>query len=126
MNVSASVSLFDLKVSLLCLQNLYESIKNEPFKIPEDDGNDLTHTFFNPDREGWLLKLGMCIQSCKNNPAYVDLGQQSLNSVPRFSDEGCLFVYDRLRQSEVHSSWATMESFESPCLSMYAIYRIRC
>lgn len=40
------------------VQNLYESIKNEPFKIPEDDGNDLTHTFFNPDREGWLLKLG--------------------------------------------------------------------
>lgn len=39
-------------------QNLYESIKSEPFKIPEDDGNDLTHTFFNPDREGWLLKLG--------------------------------------------------------------------
>lgn len=42
------------------VQNLYDSIKNEPFKIPEDDGNDLTHTFFNPDREGWLLKLGMC------------------------------------------------------------------
>lgn len=41
-------------------QNLHESIKNEPFKIPEDDGNDLTHTFFNPDREGWLLKLGEC------------------------------------------------------------------
>uniref|UniRef100_H3BB65 Cytohesin 1 n=1 Tax=Latimeria chalumnae TaxID=7897 RepID=H3BB65_LATCH len=39
------------------LWNLYDSIKNEPFKIPEDDGNDLTHTFFNPDREGWLLKL---------------------------------------------------------------------
>ncbi|KTG36660.1 hypothetical protein cypCar_00000907 [Cyprinus carpio] len=39
------------------LRNLYESIKSEPFKIPEDDGNDLTHTFFNPDREGWLLKL---------------------------------------------------------------------
>lgn len=43
---------------LIFMQNLYESIKNEPFKIPEDDGNDLTHTFFNPDREGWLLKLG--------------------------------------------------------------------
>uniref|UniRef100_A0A3Q3L1Y6 Cytohesin 1b n=1 Tax=Mastacembelus armatus TaxID=205130 RepID=A0A3Q3L1Y6_9TELE len=42
------------------LKNLFDSIKNEPFKIPEDDGNDLTHTFFNPDREGWLLKLGMC------------------------------------------------------------------
>uniref|UniRef100_A0A4W3I1Y6 Cytohesin-3-like n=1 Tax=Callorhinchus milii TaxID=7868 RepID=A0A4W3I1Y6_CALMI len=40
------------------LRNLYESIRNEPFKIPEDDGNDLTHTFFNPDREGWLSKLG--------------------------------------------------------------------
>uniref|UniRef100_A0A674G944 Cytohesin-2 n=1 Tax=Taeniopygia guttata TaxID=59729 RepID=A0A674G944_TAEGU len=39
------------------LRNLYESIRSEPFKIPEDDGNDLTHTFFNPDREGWLLKL---------------------------------------------------------------------
>ena len=39
-------------------QKLYESIYNEPFKIPEDDGNDLTLTFFNPDREGWLLKRG--------------------------------------------------------------------
>ncbi|XP_022091383.1 cytohesin-1-like isoform X3 [Acanthaster planci] len=40
------------------LKSLYESIKKEPFKIPEDDGNDLTHTFFNPDREGWLMKQG--------------------------------------------------------------------
>lgn len=40
------------------LVSLYESIKQEPFKIPEDDGNDLMHTFFNPDREGWLLKQG--------------------------------------------------------------------
>ncbi|XP_028608569.1 cytohesin-1 isoform X3 [Grammomys surdaster] len=46
------------------LRNLYESIKNEPFKIPEDDGNDLTHTFFNPDREGWLLKLDLPWHSC--------------------------------------------------------------
>ncbi|XP_033923343.1 cytohesin-1 isoform X2 [Melopsittacus undulatus] len=49
------------------LQNLYESIKNEPFKIPEDDGNDLTHTFFNPDREGWLLKL-VTAASCQSRP----------------------------------------------------------
>ena len=49
------------------IQNLYDSIKNEPFKIPEDDGNDLTHTFFNPDREGWLLKLGEFTLS-HNNP----------------------------------------------------------
>lgn len=45
-------------IQLFPTQKLYESIRNEPFKIPEDDGNDLTHTFFNPDREGWLLKLG--------------------------------------------------------------------
>uniref|UniRef100_A0A8C4QJ88 Cytohesin 2 n=1 Tax=Eptatretus burgeri TaxID=7764 RepID=A0A8C4QJ88_EPTBU len=47
------------------LRNLYDSIKNEPFKIPEDDGNDLTHTFFNPDREGWLLKLGGKVKTWK-------------------------------------------------------------
>lgn len=55
------------------LQNLYESIKNEPFKIPEDDGNDLTHTFFNPDREGWLLKLG---EPGRVGPAPAPLGPQ--------------------------------------------------
>ncbi|CAD7687991.1 unnamed protein product [Nyctereutes procyonoides] len=38
--------------------SLYENIRNEPFKIPEDDGSDLACTFFNPDHEGWLLKLG--------------------------------------------------------------------
>ena len=32
------------------LNSLYESIKTEPFKIPEDDGNDLMHTFFNPGK----------------------------------------------------------------------------
>ncbi|KAF3853799.1 hypothetical protein F7725_014487 [Dissostichus mawsoni] len=32
-------------------------LPEELLRIPEDDGNDLTHTFFNPDREGWLLKL---------------------------------------------------------------------
>ncbi|XP_061882465.1 cytohesin-4-like isoform X2 [Entelurus aequoreus] len=47
------------------LSKLYESIRNEPFKIPEDDGLDLTHTFFNPDREGWLLKLGGRVKTWK-------------------------------------------------------------
>ncbi|KAK3592669.1 hypothetical protein CHS0354_015971 [Potamilus streckersoni] len=46
----------DLPEELLI--SLYESIKKEPFKIPEDDGNDLMHTFFNPDKEGWLWKQG--------------------------------------------------------------------
>ncbi|XP_076332362.1 cytohesin-1-like isoform X2 [Tachypleus tridentatus] len=43
------------------IMSLYDSIKQEPFKIPEDDGNDLMHTFFNPDREGWLWKQGRYI-----------------------------------------------------------------
>lgn len=47
------------------LTNLYESIKKEPFKIPEDDGNDLMHTFFNPVKEGWLLKQGGRYKSWK-------------------------------------------------------------
>ncbi|XP_023574826.1 cytohesin-4 isoform X2 [Octodon degus] len=47
------------------LRNLFDSIKSEPFSIPEDDGSDLTYTFFNPDREGWLLKLGGRVKTWK-------------------------------------------------------------
>nr|XP_028603468.1 cytohesin-4 isoform X2 [Podarcis muralis] len=47
------------------LWSLFDSIKNEPFSIPEDDGNDLTHTFFNPSQEGWLLKLGGRVKTWK-------------------------------------------------------------
>lgn len=47
------------------LTSLYESIKKEPFKIPEDDGNDLMHTFFNPVKEGWLWKQGGRYKSWK-------------------------------------------------------------
>ncbi|XP_029410966.1 cytohesin-4 isoform X2 [Nannospalax galili] len=47
------------------LRNLFDSIKSEPFSIPEEDGSDLTHTFFNPDREGWLLKLGGRVKTWK-------------------------------------------------------------
>ncbi|ESO07780.1 hypothetical protein HELRODRAFT_76119, partial [Helobdella robusta] len=47
------------------LANLYDSIKKEPFKIPEDDGNDLMHTFFNPVKEGWLWKQGGRYKSWK-------------------------------------------------------------
>uniref|UniRef100_A0A8C5A9P2 Cytohesin 4a n=1 Tax=Gadus morhua TaxID=8049 RepID=A0A8C5A9P2_GADMO len=53
----------DLSAELLT--KLYESISKEPFKIPEDDGNDLTLTFFNPDREGWLLKRGGRVKTWK-------------------------------------------------------------
>lgn len=47
------------------LISLYTSIQAEPFKIPEDDGNDLMHTFFNPDKEGWLWKQGGRYKSWK-------------------------------------------------------------
>ncbi|XP_076454326.1 cytohesin-3-like isoform X2 [Babylonia areolata] len=47
------------------LTSLYDSIKKEPFKIPEDDGNDLMHTFFNPVKEGWLMKQGGRYKSWK-------------------------------------------------------------
>ncbi|CAN9505976.1 unnamed protein product [Ophioblennius macclurei] len=53
----------DLPVELLT--KLYTSIRSEPFKIPQDDGNDLTLTFFNPDREGWLLKMGGRVKTWK-------------------------------------------------------------
>lgn len=39
------------------LVSFYESIKQEPFKIPEDDGNDVEHTFFNNDHEGTRTQL---------------------------------------------------------------------
>lgn len=54
------------------LQKLYASIRNEPLKFPEDDGNDLTLTFFNPDREGWLLKMGEC-QVSTQDQSWVDI-----------------------------------------------------
>lgn len=47
------------------LESLYDSIRTEPFKIPQDDGNDLMHTFFNPDKEGWLWKQGGRYKSWK-------------------------------------------------------------
>lgn len=66
----------------LFLQNLYDSIKNEPFKIPEDDGNDLTHTFFNPDREGWLLKLGMLKNNNNNKKTFGQIIDQ-IDELPK-------------------------------------------
>lgn len=38
------------------LTSLYDSIKKNEFKVPEDD--DEITPFFNPDKEGWLLKQG--------------------------------------------------------------------
>lgn len=38
------------------LESIYESIRTEPFQFPTDDASDFHNTFFNPDREGWLMK----------------------------------------------------------------------
>ncbi|XP_051904287.1 cytohesin-1a isoform X4 [Hippocampus zosterae] len=67
------------------LRNLYDSIKNEPFKIPEDDGNDLTHTFFNPDREGWLLKLGGMYTCSSQTNKKKKQQQQKTRSISQLS-----------------------------------------
>lgn len=34
------------------IASLYNSILEEPFKLPPEDGNDFMITFFNPDIEG--------------------------------------------------------------------------
>ncbi len=40
------------------LELIYRSIKEEPFKIPDETYDDLMYTFFSPEREGWLMKQG--------------------------------------------------------------------
>ncbi|TRY80813.1 hypothetical protein TCAL_09275 [Tigriopus californicus] len=40
------------------LEQIYRSIKEEPFKIPNETYDDLMYTFFSPEREGWLMKQG--------------------------------------------------------------------
>ena len=45
----------DLPSQLLI--DAYNSIKNTPFEIPEDDTQDFTITFYNPDKRGYLVKV---------------------------------------------------------------------
>lgn len=40
------------------LEAIFRSIKEEPFKIPDENYYDLMYTFFSPEREGWLFKQG--------------------------------------------------------------------
>ena len=39
------------------LQELYESVKKEQFKVPDGE-KALAETFFNPEKQGWLTKEG--------------------------------------------------------------------
>ena len=46
---------------MLMQEQIYWSIKEEPFKIPDETYDDLMYTFFSPEREGWLEKqVGPC------------------------------------------------------------------
>ena len=56
---------FRVLVEALCFSSLEIFIYSILYQIPEDDGNDLMHTFFNPDREGWLWKQGGRYKSWK-------------------------------------------------------------
>ena len=40
------------------LEMIYNNIKEQQFKIPEETYDDLMYTFFSPEKEGWLLKQG--------------------------------------------------------------------
>ncbi|XP_063282579.1 cytohesin-4 [Pelobates fuscus] len=54
----------DLPTELLT--EMYESLKKEPFKMPEEeDAWETTHAFYKPQREGWLLKLGGRVKTWK-------------------------------------------------------------
>ncbi|XP_069823246.1 cytohesin-4 isoform X1 [Dendropsophus ebraccatus] len=48
------------------LTDMYESLKKEPFQLPEDEDSwELTLAFQKPQREGWLLKMGGRVKTWK-------------------------------------------------------------
>lgn len=48
------------------LTDMYESLKKEPFRLPEEeDAWELTLAFQKPQREGWLLKMGGRVKTWK-------------------------------------------------------------
>lgn len=74
----------DLPEQLLI--DLYDSIKKEPFKIPEDGGSDLSLTFVNPDKEGWLLKQGGRYKTWKKRWFVLE--------------ENCLYYFEKPQDKE--------------------------
>ncbi|XP_046854852.1 cytohesin-1-like isoform X2 [Xenia sp. Carnegie-2017] len=67
------------------LVSLYENIKKEAFKVPEDDGSDITRTFFNPDSEGYLTKEGGVHKNWKRR--YFILKDNCLYYFKEFKDK---------------------------------------
>ncbi|TRY78949.1 hypothetical protein DNTS_018827 [Danionella cerebrum] len=115
-----------LSGNLLEEGNLYESIKNEPFKIPEDDGNDLTHTFFNPDREGWLLKLGLSLRlitSDKEPRGIIPLENLSIREVEEPRKPNCFELYNPSHKGQVIKACKT-EADGKVVEGNHVVYRI--
>ena len=60
------------------LEAIFSSIKEEPFKIPDETYDDLMYTFFSPEREGWLMKqvrLGQA-PTCESELTAASSGRQ--------------------------------------------------
>ena len=126
------------------LASLYESIKQEPFKIPEDDGNDLMHTFFNPDREGWLWKQGGRYKSWKRRwfilndkclyyfeyttdkepRGIIPLENVQVREVPASSKANCFELYSTLGPNEVIKACKTADDGRviEGCHTVYRVY----
>uniref|UniRef100_A0A8C1SGZ6 Cytohesin 3 n=1 Tax=Cyprinus carpio TaxID=7962 RepID=A0A8C1SGZ6_CYPCA len=102
------------------LRNLYESIKSEPFKIPEDDGNDLTHTFFNPDREGWLLKIE---HHDKEPRGIIPLENLSIREVEEPRKPNCFELYNPNHKGQVIKACKT-EADGRVVEGNHVVYRI--
>lgn len=67
---------------------IYTSIKEEPFKIPDETYDDLMFTFFSPDKEGWLVKQGGSWKSWKRRWFVLNDGclyyfQHTAENVPK-------------------------------------------
>uniref|UniRef100_A0A673KLP4 Cytohesin-3-like n=1 Tax=Sinocyclocheilus rhinocerous TaxID=307959 RepID=A0A673KLP4_9TELE len=118
------------------LRNLYESIKSEPFKIPEDDGNDLTHTFFNPDREGLELNFAgrgyshprcilmgfSCLQD-KEPRGIIPLENLSIREVEEPRKPNCFELYNPNHKGQVIKACKT-EADGRVVEGNHVVYRI--
>jgi cytohesin len=82
------------------LLNLYENIRSEPFKSPDEDGNELGQAFYNPDRAGYLEKLNSGYRSWKRRWFVLN--------------EMCLYYFE----SETDKSPKGIIPLESICVRM--------
>lgn len=41
-----------------CFKDIYNSVRQEPFKFSSEEGNGDLTVFLQPDKQGWLMKQG--------------------------------------------------------------------